>query len=160
GEVSDFVRFNKSAIRQPGRVTQHSIWLDLIHGARHASGIVSLSGDAQIDRERAESLVKRLRSQLADLPEDPHLLYAPEGRPSEQAGENRLPRPEAAVDAILKSGAGRDLVGIYAAGGIYAGFANSLGQRNWFATYSFNFDWSFYHAGDKAVKASYAGFEW
>jgi len=51
-------------------------------------------------------------------------------------------------------------VGILAAGGIFSGFANSLGQRNWFATHSFHFDWSFYHAKDKAVKASYAGFEW
>ena len=48
----------------------------------------------------------------------------------------------------------------YAAGGIYAGFANALGQRNWFASFTFNCDWSFYYQSDKAVKTGYAGFVW
>jgi len=160
GEVSDFVRFNKSAIRQPGRVKQDLILLDLIHGTRHASGIISLTGDTGVDRERCGELVARLRSQIPELPEDPHLLYATEVHSSERIQETRLPAPEKAVEAILDAGRGRDLVGIYASGGIYAGFANSFGQRNWFSSYSFNFDWSFYHGGDKAVKSSYAGLEW
>ncbi len=160
GEVSDFVRFNKSAIRQPGRVTQRSIYMDLISGARHASGTISLSGDLDSDRERSSALIDRLRGQIPHLPEDPHLLYATEVRSSERHQENRLPSPADAVGAILEAGGGRDLVGIYSAGGIHAGFANSLGQRNWYSSYSFNFDWSFYHAGDKAVKSSYAGYEW
>jgi predicted Zn-dependent protease len=79
---------------------------------------------------------------------------------SEHHGENRLPQREEAVTAILDAGRGRDLVGIYAAGGIYAGFANAFGQRNWYASYSFNLDWSFYHQADKAVKTAYAGFVW
>ena len=80
----------------------------------------------------------------------------------------RAPRSEpparedstAIVAAIQEAGRGRDLVGIYAAGGIHSGFANSFGQRNWFSSYSYNFDWSFYHQGDKAVKCGYAGFVW
>lgn len=43
---------------------------------------------------------------------------------------------------------------------MYRGFANSLGQRNWSATHSFNLDWSFYHRQDKAVKCAYAGVQW
>ena len=61
------------------------------------------------------------------------------------------------MTALLEAGRDRDLVGIYAAGGIHTGFANAFGQRNWFSSYSFNADWSFYHAGDKAVKTAYAG---
>ncbi len=160
GELSDFVRFNKSAIRQPGRVTQHAILIDLIQGMRHASGVVNLTGDGSVDRERCKDLISRLRGQIPEVQEDPHLLYATEVRSGERIQENRLPSPEKAVEAILAAGRGRDLVGIYAAGGIFSGFANSFGQRNWFASYSFNFDWSFYHAGDKAVKSTYAGFEW
>ena len=45
--------------------------------------------------------------------------------------------------ALLEAGRDRDLVGIYAAGGIHTGFANAFGQRNWFSSYSFNADWSF-----------------
>ncbi|MBI3302771.1 MAG: TldE/PmbA family protein, partial [Deltaproteobacteria bacterium] len=80
---------------------------------------------------------------------------------SEHHGENRLPEDSAAiVSAIQEAGRGRDLVGIYAAGGIHEGFANSFGQHNWFSSYSYNFDWSFYLQGDKAVKSGYAGFVW
>ena len=48
GEASDFVRFNRSAIRQPGTITQHTLRLDLIDGRRQygeSSGPVRRSGD-------------------------------------------------------------------------------------------------------------------
>jgi predicted Zn-dependent protease len=159
-EESDFVRFNRSAVRQPGTVMQRSLSLDLIQGRRHAAGGIALSGDLALDRERLARLVVELREKLPYLPEDPYLLYATEVHNSEHHGVNRLPEKETVLAAILEAGRGRDLVGIYAAGGIYAGFANSLGQRNWFSSYSFNFDWSFYYQGDKAVKSAYAGFVW
>jgi predicted Zn-dependent protease len=160
GEESDFVRFNRSAIRQPGTVSQRFLSLDLLDGRRHAAGDIGLSGDLDIDRPRVTELVQGLREKLPYLPEDPYLLYATEVHSSEQHGANRLPPPQATVAAMLEAGQGHDLVGIYAAGGIYAGFANSLGQRNWFSSYSFNCDWSFYYQGDKAVKTAYAGFVW
>jgi predicted Zn-dependent protease len=160
-EDSDFVRFNRSAVRQAGTVAQRFLTLDLISGTRHTPGTVSLSGDFALDRDRLAGLIAGLREKLPHLPEDPHLLYATEVRSSEHLGENRLPEDSAAVAAaILEAGRGRDLVGLYAAGAIHNGFANSLGQRNWFSSYSYNFDWSFYHQGDKAVKSSYAGFVW
>jgi predicted Zn-dependent protease len=160
GEDSDFVRFNHSAVRQPGTVSQRFLSLDLIDGRRHAAGDIALSGDLELDRSRLTDLVQELRHKLPHLPEDPYLLYATEVQASEHHGENRLPQREEAVTAILDAGRGRDLVGIYAAGGIYTGFANAFGQRNWYASYSFNFDWSFYHEADKAVKTAYAGFVW
>src|SRR5436853_475288 len=67
---------------------------------------------------------------------------------------------QARVRQAGSAAAGRDLVGFYAAGTIYRGFANSRGQRNWHEVDSFNFDWSLYHQGDQAVKTSYAGFDW
>lgn len=160
GEDSDFVRFNRSAVRQPGTVAQRMLSLDLIAGQRHTAGEMALSGDLEIDRSRLTQLVTDLREKLPYLPEDPYLLYATDVHHSEQLGDNRLPACEDAVGAILEAGRGRDLVGIYAAGGIYAGFANSFGQRNWYTSFSFNLDWSFYYQGDKAVKTAYAGFDW
>jgi predicted Zn-dependent protease len=71
-----------------------------------------------------------------------------------------LPEPERALGAVREAAGTRDLVGLYAAGTICRGFANSLGQRNWYETDTFNLDWSFYHERDKAVKAAYAGFVW
>ena len=160
-EDSDFVRFNRSAVRQAGTVMQRFLSVNLIKGMRQTSGTVSLSGTLEVDRPQVAALLARLREQLPHLPADPHLLYATEVRSSEHRGTNRLPEDSGAVvAAILEAGRSRDLVGLYAAGGIYNGFANSLGQRNWFSSYSFNFDWSFYYQGDKAVKSSYAGFVW
>jgi predicted Zn-dependent protease len=160
-EDSDFVRFNRSAVRQAGTVLQRSLSVTLIHGRRHTQGSISLSGEWEEDVARLTNLLPTLRNQLPYLPEDPHLLYATEVQSSDHQGENHLPEDTGAIVAtILDAGRGRDLVGIYAAGGIQAGFANSFGQRNWFSSYSYNFDWSFYHQGDKAVKCSYAGFVW
>jgi predicted Zn-dependent protease len=159
-EDSDFVRFNLSAIRQAGTVEQRLLTLDLIHGRRHAAAEVALSGDFESDCARLRQLLTELREQLPYLPEDPHLLYATTVHSSAYQGDNRLPDKADAVAAVLEAGSGRDLVGMYAAGGIYAGFANALGQRNWFTSYTFNCDWSFYYQNDKAVKTSYAGFVW
>lgn len=160
-EDSDFVRFNRSAVRQAGAVTQRFLSVDLIDGMRHSSGHISLAGDLEFDRPQTATLFTRLREQLPYLPEDPHLLYATEVHSSEHHGQNRLPEDSGAVvAAILEAGRGRDLVGLYAAGGIYNGFANSFGQRNWFSNYNYNFDWSFYLRDDKAVKSDYAGFVW
>ncbi|MGH7897273.1 MAG: metallopeptidase TldD-related protein [Candidatus Binatia bacterium] len=159
-EASDFVRLNQNQVRQAGSVTMRTLAIDLISGRHHVAGRIALSGDLDVDRERIRELVATLRERHAHVPEDPYLRYATEPRSTVKRGENRLPEGAAAVGEIQRLASGADLVGIYAAGGIYAGFASSLGQRNWFESYSYNFDWSLYHAADKAVAESYAGFEW
>ena len=160
GEQSDFVRFNRSLIRQPGSVTQREISLRLIAGKRHISSSVSLSGQPEVDQPKLAAMLDELRGDLPHVPEDPYLLYATDVCSSEELHDNTLPPADDAVNAILDAGDRRDLVGIFASGAIEAGFANSLGQKNWFARPSFNTDWCFYHQKDKAVKASYAGFAW
>ena len=160
GEESDFARITRSRVRQAGSVTQWDLWLELIGGPRHVHASITLTGQADTDRARARELLAGLRASLPTVPEDPYLLYATEVRSGRQIGEDHLPDAQDTVQAILAAGEGRDMVGIHAQGGIYRGFANSLGQRNWFATYSFHLDWTFYHQADKAVKAAYAGFAW
>lgn len=160
GEESDFVRFNQSSVRQAGAVTQRGLTIDLIEGKRHAAGTTTLSGDLELDRPRLVELVRDLRETRQHVPEDPHLLYSTEPTSSATVAERKLPDQAAALASIRDAGKGKDLVGIYAAGGIHCGFASSLGQRNWFSSYSYNLDWCFYHRADKAVKSSYAGFEW
>ncbi len=159
-EDSDFVRFNGSRVRQAGSTRQCALTLDLIEGRRHCRGELTLACDAELDRARLARMLGNLRERRACLPEDPFLLYATETRSSERTHPDRLPDPDDVLSQIIKAGEGRDLVGIYAAGGMHSGFANSLGQRNWHSSFSYNLDWSFYHSSDKAVKSSYAGFEW
>lgn len=160
GEDSDFVRFNQGAVRQAGNVTQREIGVDLIDGSKHAAGSTTLSGDPAEDKARLATLVRGLRAKLPFLPDDPYLLYATDVHSSERRGDSTLPTADQSLEQIRAASKGRDLVGLYAAGEISAGFANSLGQRNWYDTSSYNLDWSFYHQQDKAVKSSYAGFVW
>ncbi len=168
GEETNFVRFNHSKVGQPGHVHQRYLTLQLIDGQRHASVRIALTGarecrngqDESVDGPRACGMVDFLRERLTQLPDDPHLLYNTEPISSDTEAESRLPAAQEIVEQILAAGVGHDLVGILAMGGIYRGFANSLGQRNWFASHSVNFDWSFYLRADKAVKCSYAGTEW
>jgi len=159
-ESTDFVRFNRGAIRQPGHVRQIYLTLTLFDGQRHADMTMALSGSIDADRFVLDRMVAALRSQLPDLPEDPHLLRATEVRSTDHTLSSRLPETAAMVDEVLGVARGHDMVGLLAAGPVYRGYANSFGQRNWHEAASFNFDWSLYHQRDKAVKASLAGFEW
>ena len=79
---------------------------------------------------------------------------------SEKHVEHPLPSSHEALEQIFSLSKGLDLVGAWASGVIYRGFANSLGQKNWHSQNSFNFDWSIYQHEDKSVKCGYAGFDW
>lgn len=159
-EASDFVRFNRSAIRQPGHVLQRVLRVQLIDGQRHASSSITLSGELSSDSDLLQQTVTALREQLPDLPDDPYLLIATEVHSSEQITPSAMPPAALMVEQILALSSGYDMVGILTVGALYRGFANSLGQHNWYQTTSVNFDWSLFHAGDKAVKSNYAGFAW
>ncbi len=159
-ESTDFARFNNARVRQAGNVNQSSIDLDLIEGARHTQAGLRLSGDPAGDRARVVAVIERLRDQRALVPDDPHLIINTDASSTHFVGDNRLPPAEDALAAIAGGAAGRDLVGIYTAGAVASGFANSLGQRNWFQTSTFNFDWTFSLQADKAVKNSYADYRW
>ena len=159
-ETTDFVRLNHAQVRQAGTVDQIEVGLELVEGKRHSSASVQLTGDAQTDDARIAAVLAKLRDQRSQLPEDPHLLINTEPVSSHHVGVDDTPDTDQVVRTVTERGAGQDLVGIYAAGTAAAGFANSLGQRNWFETSTFDFDWTRYLEADKAVKTNYAGFAW
>jgi predicted Zn-dependent protease len=159
-ENSDFVRFNHAKVRQPGSVTQANIQIRLINGKRQSSVTVGLVGDVEQDKSQLKQQLLGLRELLPHLPEDPHLLINTDVQSSEQIAQNELPETADLVDGIMDASKGLDCVGVLASGSNFRGFANSLGQRNWFASHNFNWDWSLYHSVDKAVKSSYAGKRW
>ena len=158
-ERSDFVRFNRSAVRQAGSVTQCFLSLRLVRGRRHASATLTLAGDAD-DLQAARAALATLREAVAGLPEDPWLLINEEPQSSESERRGALAPAESVVEQVIAAARGLDLVGLYAAGTIFRGFANSLGQRNWHEVDSFNFDWSLHGEAGRAVKSGYAGFDW
>jgi len=160
GEVSDFVRFNRARVRQAMTIQQAHLTLTLIDGSRHATIKLALAADPATDALAVDTALADLRADLPSLPEDPYLLYSTTVNSSELVRAGELPRGAEAIDAIIEGARGSDLVGILASGPVFRGFANSAGQRNWHAVDCFNFEWSLYHAQDKAVKSAYAGTHW
>ena len=158
-ERSDFVRFNQARVRQAGSVAQRYLQLRLIHVRRQAYASVALAGTAD-DLALCRHTLERLRDTLAQLPEDPWLLYADNAPSTSTERRGRLPAADEVVRQVATSAHGIDLAGFYAGGTMCRGFASSLGQRNWHEVDSFNFDWSVHLQGDKAVKDGYAGFDW
>jgi len=160
GEDSQFVRLNRNRVRQALSVQQRELAIDLVQGQRHATGSLHLGGRLEEDRQRLRELVETLRAQRTCLENDPYLYYATEPQSSLEEHDHTLPDAAEAVDATRDAAGDMDLVGIWSSGPLYAGFANSLGQCNWFRTASFALDWSCHHEGDKAVKSTYAGVHW
>lgn len=160
GENSDFVRFNHNKVRQAGNVVQQSLSINLIRERKQSSGSIELSGHLDSDITNANRLLDCIRRQLECLPEDPYLNFAEKISNTEHKHSNSLPKTTDMVDQILTSAVDLDLVGILANGEIYNGFSNSMGQRNWHSSNTFNVDWSCYLQADKAVKNNYSGFIW
>ena len=159
-ESSDFIRFNHAKVRQAGQVQQANVYFKLIEDGRHADLQLTLSGDETLDRERLGESLHQLRETLTLLPVDPYLLLNEDAWQSSNVQDAPLPDSAHVVAQITQLGDGLDLVGIYAAGPIYRGFANSNGAFGWHQANSFNFDWSLFHENGQAVKANYAGHEW
>jgi len=160
GERTDFIRLNNGEVRQAGTVDQRRMSVDLVEGRRHVGGGLTLTGDAAVDDARLAALLALLREQRGLVTDDPFLLFNTEPASTERIERGAIPAPHAALADIRAAAAGHDLVGIYAAGDTFHGFANSLGQRNWFQSETFNLDWCFYLHHDKAAKNLYAGFHW
>ena len=159
-EETDFVRMNRGKVRQPGHVAQRYAEIRLIHGARHASHVLALTGDSTADASAASAAVAGLRDVLPQLADDPHLLLPDGVDSSSETRGDPLPEPEAIVEQVLGAANGHDFVGLLATGPVFRGFANSEGQRNFHSIATFNLQWSLYHRADKAVKHSYSGLAW
>jgi predicted Zn-dependent protease len=159
GERSEFVRFNAGLVRQAGTVEQRFLSMRLVRARRQASAIVTLAGDAS-DVTTCREALTRLRVTLNHVPEDPWLLYSDEPRSTLSERRGRMPDAQEVIARVSRTSTEVGLVGFYAAGPVYRGFANSLGQRNWHEVDVYNFDWSLHLEGNKAVKGGYAGSEW
>jgi len=116
--------------------------------------------------EQLTATLKKLREQRGFLPDDPYLNFSTAINSTEYHHDNEVIDSHDAVAQLVQAAGDMDLVGIFANGIQYSGFANSLGQRNWHSSANFNFDWSCYlaedraKANDRAVKSNYAGFDW
>lgn len=158
-EVTDFIRLNKSLIRQAGNVTQIGIHITLIIKNKTLKSSIRLSSNFEKDSIILLRTLYFLRREISELPNDPYLMYEKTTHSSNLINSTNLDS-FAITDNILMRFRSVDMVGILSIGKIIKGFSNSLGQFNWHESESFNFDWSLYSSNGKAVKNNYADGKW
>ncbi|MGY4495868.1 TldD/PmbA family protein [Pseudomonas sp. TE3610] len=159
-EDSQFIRFNHGQVRQASQVKQIDATLRLIHDERHASHTLNLTGDVDTDRQRLAEALAQLRELLKVLPADPYLQLDNQMFASDRLPDGSLPAADELIEQVGVLSAGLDMVGIYAGGPMYRGFASSWGGRGWHVAISASLDFSLFHANGEAVKITYAASEW
>lgn len=159
-EQSQFVRFNNARVRQTGGVVDCQVKLTLMATQRTASWRFPLTGNWDTDWAIATEALADLRADLPHLPIDPYQVLPSGEATSREVHPGRLLDPDRVVEAVLPAVDGLDFTGIYAGGQMLQAYADSVGQRHWFATESFSLDYSLFAADGQAVKGTMAGSEW
>lgn len=159
-ERSQFTRFNHAKVRQTGSVADGWVQLTLMHDGRNAYRQFVLTGDVQADSQQAESALQELRSELPTLPVDPYLVLPTGNNTSREVNTGNLLAVDGIAAKVLPKVQGLDFTGIYAGGSVIKGYADSCGQRHWFATDTFTLDYSIFNPDGKAVKGFLAGSNW
>lgn len=159
-EQSQFVRFNNARVRQTGSIVDCRAGLTLTAAQRTASWRFPLTGNWDADWAIAAGALADLRADLSSLPVDPYQVLPSGHATSREVHQGRLLSPETVADAVLSDVDGLDFTGIYAGGRLLQAYADSVGQRHWFATDSFSLDYSLFTPDGQAVKGTMAGSEW
>ncbi|MFM9915881.1 MAG: metallopeptidase TldD-related protein [Rhizobacter sp.] len=164
-ESSRFVRFNHALVRQVTCVEQADLTLSVAAlsdsgGGRRIETTRSLTGDLDADVAALLQDRAQLIGDLAEIPDDPHLLLADAMTSSHRHDSGVLPSTDHLVRTVARAASGLDLVGHCASGAVVRAFADSRGQRHWHHVETFHFEWCLVAAGDKSVKSVYAGTHW
>lgn len=157
GEDSLFVRFNKSKVRQVTDVFQIELVIALKSQGKESSITLPLTNNVGDDVSQCKVCLTSLRSRLRSLEPLPFFVEAENFGTSRSVYEGDLPTADEYVQIITTGAADVDLAGLLVSGNLAIGNANSLGQRHWFESTSFCFDYSLYTEKEKAVKSSYSG---
>lgn len=160
GEQSQFIRFNTAKVRQIGCVGDGELTLTLMRDQRNSYRSIPFTGDWETDWPQAQNALAELRQEVPDLPVDPYLVLPEGNATSRDIHQGKLLASDAVVDTILPEVAGLDFTGIYAGGSLVRAYADSAGQKHWFATDTFALDYSLFTTEGQAVKGTFAGNEW
>lgn len=159
-ERSQFTRFNNAKVRQTGLVADGSITLTLMENQRSSFCKFPFTGNWDLDWQTAYKSLQDLREELHLLPVDPYLVLPTGNNVSREVHTGKLLGSENVVNSILEPVKDLDFTGMYAGGVIIRGYGDSNGQKHWFATDSFNLDYSLIIESGKAVKGTFAGSKW
>ena len=159
-EVSDFVRFNRAAIRQSGTVQDAQMQVTLMVAGRSGYRRLPLMGVAEWDREQLLEAVAALRQEVPQLPPDPFLVLPSGSQQSHVVHPGVMPPWSEVMADLVATVQGLDFTGLYAGGPQVRAYADSAGQSHWFQTDGFTLDYSLFNAQQRAVKGYYADRTW
>ncbi|MBH8554035.1 TldD/PmbA family protein [Nostocaceae cyanobacterium CENA357] len=159
-ERSQFTRFNHAKVRQTGCVADGWIELNLMEDQRSSFRQFSFTGNWDVDWQAAYKALQELRDELLLLPVDPYLVVPSGNLTSREIHSGKLLAAELVVPTVLKLVTDLDFTGIYAGGSVIKAYADSSGQKHWFATDSFTLDYSLFTTSGQAVKGTFAGSNW
>ena len=159
-EQSQFTRFNHAQVRQTGCVTDGWVELKLMHNQRSNFRCFPFIGNQEIDSQQGYQALQELRQEISYLPADLYLVLPTGHNSSHEVHSGELLSEESLAEMILSGASGLDFTGIYAGGVMIRGYADSNGQKHWFASDSFNLDYSIFTPQGQAVKGNFAGSKW
>ncbi len=159
-EQSQFTRFNGAKVRQAGAVIDGQLTLTLMVDQRSSDYSLPFTGNLGVDDPALAQAIAQLRQELPELPIDPYLVLPTGNATSREVFTGTLLPLADLTSTLLSPVATCDFTGIYAAGAVMRGYADSAGQTHWFATYSFALDYSLFAADGQAVKGTFAGSQW
>jgi len=157
GEKTQFVRFNKSKIRQGSDVHQLTLSMAIQKDEKHYSYEFSITGKSVNDKSKVDSVYKVCRSRMEDMAKATFFIPFKNNGSSSVTNTGKLVEITELTNIICVETAHVDLAGILTSGICYRGNVNSLGQSHWFESESFSVDYSLYSEKEKAVKGSYGG---
>ena len=160
GEESEFIRINKSNVRQITSVINGYASLELILGKQKASREFTFTKDNNLNFKLLKIELEKIRSYIKDLNEDPYIVKLSKEISSNTKIQGEIPKPDEIFDAVLKPLSKTDSSGIYSSGKIFRGISNSNNVFHWFETDNFSFDYSLIGKDEKMVKETYAGNNW
>jgi predicted Zn-dependent protease len=159
-EESQFIRFNQAKVRQTGQVCNGVVRLNYMRNQRNSYWEFPLTGHPEVDREEAQQALEQLKREVPELPENPYLVLPSGNATSREIHEGNLLAMDQVEVTLLPRVLDLDFAGIYAAGQIMRGYADSAGQKHWFQTDSYSLDYSVFTPEGQAVKGTLAGSDW
>jgi hypothetical protein len=159
-DLCDFARVSKSKLVQGTRVEHISCYLATGFGARRIG--LSLTLPSRLADAKAKTLLElhQLRGWLDSIPNDPFFVDWSEVSTSDTSCVVQPASVASFFEDFHSISGDLDVVGLYASGPRYSGWATSLGHSHWAAAQRYFFDFSVYALKDKAVKDFVSGSVW
>jgi predicted Zn-dependent protease len=157
GEKTQFIRFNKSKIRQGSDVHQLNLSIAIQKDEKQYSYDFSITGNYANDKSKVDEIYNACRSRMQDMAKATFFVPFKNNGSSSASNTGELIEITKLTNILCAETAHVDLAGILTSGISYRGNINSLGQSHWFQSASFSVDYSLYSAKEKAVKGSYGG---